>query len=66
LRLFGGPRHWEYLVITFVGLGYAVAMVLAALWVATLTERARMSIKQTWALALFQSAVIFVMIALLP
>lgn len=66
LGFFGGPRHWEYLVISFVGLGYAVLMVLAALWVSTLTERARVSIRHTWALAIFQSSVIFVMIALLP
>lgn len=66
LGLLGNPRHWEYLVITFVGLAYTSAMVLAALWVSTLTERARLSIKHTWALALVQSATIFVMIALLP
>lgn len=66
LGLFGHPRHWEYLVISFVGLGYAVVMVLTALWVSTLRERARVSVRRTWALALFQSAVIFVMIALLP
>lgn len=66
LGVLGDPRHWEYLVIGFVGLGYTVLMVLAALWVSTLTERARISVKRTWVLAIFQSAVIFVMIALLP
>jgi hypothetical protein len=64
--LLGATRHWEHLVITFVGLGYSVAMVLAALWASTLTERARVSIKRTWGLAFFQSGTIFVMIALLP
>lgn len=66
VRLFGDPQRWEYLVIGFVGLGYALAMTLVALWVSTLMDRARVSVSQTWGLALFQSAVIFVIIALLP
>jgi hypothetical protein len=66
LGVLGDPRHWEYLVITFVGLAYTAAMVLSALWVSTLTERARLSIGRTWALALVQSATIFTIIALLP
>jgi hypothetical protein len=66
LGVLGNPRHWEYLVITFVGLTYTSAMVLTALWVSTLTKRTRLSIKRTWILAFVQSTTIFVMIALLP
>jgi hypothetical protein len=66
LGLLGEPRHWEYLVITFIGLGYTASMVLSALWVSTLTRRARLSVGRTWTLALVQSATIFTMIALLP
>lgn len=66
LGILGEPRHWEYLVVTFVGLAYTATMILAALWVSTLTERARLSIKLTWTLAAVQSVTILLMIALLP
>lgn len=47
----GEPRNWKDLLIALGGLVYATAMVLAALWVSTLTERARASRRLTWALA---------------
>jgi hypothetical protein len=62
----GHPEHWQYLGLTFVGLIYTSAMVLAALWISTRSYRARISIRLTWVLAFSQSCTIAVLIALLP
>jgi hypothetical protein len=65
-KVLGDPTRWEYLVLTFTGLAYTGSMAALGLLVSTVKGRARLTFKETWALALFQSATILVMLALLP
>jgi|GEM_PF-6618741 len=64
--LFGDPRRWEYLILTFGGLLYAGVVVAMALIVSAHEGRARATIAETWTMALLQSLTAMVMLALLP
>jgi hypothetical protein len=64
--LLGAPKRWAYLVLTFTGLAYAGSMAALGLAVTAVEGRARLTKRETWALALFQSTTILVMLALLP
>lgn len=65
-EVLGDPQHWEYVVISFIGLAYTSAMVVGGLWVSTWRRRARLSARLTWLLAGIQSITIFAVIGLLP
>jgi hypothetical protein len=64
--LLGPPKRWAYLVLTFTGLIYTGLMAALGLLVTSVKGRARLTRRETWALALFQSVTILVMLALLP
>ncbi|HET7418127.1 MAG TPA: hypothetical protein VFJ61_10935 [Solirubrobacterales bacterium] len=64
--LFGDPERWEYLVLTFGGLLYVGAMVATALKVSMHEGRGRATTRETWVLAIIQSLMVMVTLALLP